>query len=280
MELSQVDPQVIADHCRGLVVGTQLKIGGQKRVWQCAYQQAPYVLKALMQDEQALRRIRREIEIMHTCESRYLPKFGPLQLQELKLPTGQTVMYFLEEYIPGLPVASVCMPLPTEEVVGLALCISEAVGVLAAKGYVHRDIKPMNIIQRAPRDYVLIDAGFALDPDAEAISAPNAIVGTKAYLSPDQLTKTQKELDFRSDVFSLGVVLYECATGEHPFMNDEVPRGDVLRNILCVQCPDPQRFNPAIPGPLTQIILRLLRKAREERYSSVGNLQNALLAIR
>jgi hypothetical protein len=96
MELSQLDPQAIADDCPGLVVGTQLKIGGQKRVWQCAYQQKAYVLKALMGDERTLLRVRREIEVMHVCESRYLPKFGPLPLRELMLPGEQTVLYFLE----------------------------------------------------------------------------------------------------------------------------------------------------------------------------------------
>jgi serine/threonine-protein kinase len=216
MELSQLDPQVITNHCPGLVVGTQLKIGGQKRVWQCAYQQKAYVLKALMGDDRTLLRVRREIEVMHVCESRYLPKFGPLPLRELELPGKEKVLYFLEEYIDGLPLSSVYKPMPTEEIVALALCVSEALGVLAAKGYVHRDVKPMNIIQRPPSEYVLIDAGIALDRDGEAISVAGAVVGTKAYLSPDQLTLPHKELDLRSDLFSLGVTLYECATGEHP----------------------------------------------------------------
>lgn len=279
MELSQLDPQIIADHCPGLVIGTQLKIGGQKRVWQCAFQQKAYVLKALMGDERTLRRVRREIEVMHVCESRFLPKFGPIPLQEFRLAGGQTILYFLEEYIDGLPLSSVHTPMPTEEVIALGLCISEALAVLVSKGYIHRDIKPMNIIRRSPFEYVLIDAGFALDPDAEAISAPGAIVGTRAYLSPDQLTFPQKELDFRSDLFSLGVTLYECATGEHPFINDEVPRGDVTRNILEFECLEPQYFCPTIPGPLCEIILKLLKKDRIARYSNVRELHAALLAV-
>jgi serine/threonine-protein kinase len=279
MELSQLDPQIIADQCPGLIIGVQLKIGGQKRVWQCAFQHKAYVLKALMSDERTLRRVRREIEVMHVCESRYLPKFGPVPLRELRLPEGQTVLYFLEEYIDGLPLGSVYMPMPTEDVVALGLCISEAIGVLASKGYIHRDVKPMNIIQRASSEYVLIDAGIALDPDAEAISAPGAIVGTKAYLSPDQLTIPQRELDVRSDLFSLGVTLYESATGEHPFINDEAPRGDVVRNILNFQCVDPRHFNREIPIALSEVILRLLQKDRDSRYSNVEDLQTGLRAM-
>ena len=280
MELSQLDPQVIAKHCPGLVVGTQLKIGGQKRVWQCAYNQKAYVLKALMGDDRTLLRVRREIEVMHVCESRYLPKFGPLPLSELALAGEQTVLYFLEEYIDGLPLSSVYKPMSTEEVVALGLCVSEGLGVLAAKGYVHRDVKPMNIIQRLSSEYVLIDAGFALDRDGEAISAPGAVVGTKAYLSPDQLTLPQKELDLRSDLFSLGVTLYESATGEHPFMNNEAPRGDVMYNIRDFECIDPRHFDPAIPGLLCEVILKLLRKDRNERYSNVQKLRDALESIR
>ncbi len=213
-----------------------------------------------MGDERTLRRVRREIEVMHVCESRYLPKFGPLPLRKLRLPGAQTVLYFLEEHIDGLPLASVYMPMPTEEIVALGYCISEALDVLAAKGYIHRDVKPMNIIRRTSFDYVLIDAGFALDPDAEAISVPGAVVGTKAYLSTDQLTPPQKELDFRSDLFSLGITLYESATGEHPFKNDEAPRGDVIQNILHFECVHPRHFNPEIPDSLCDVILRLLRK--------------------
>ena len=279
MELSQLDPQVITNHCPGLVVGTQLKIGGQKRVWQCAYEQKAYVLKALMGDERTLLRVRREIEVMHVCESRYLPKFGPLPLRELESAGKEKVLYFLEEYIDGLPLSSVCKPMPTEELVALALCVSEALGVLAAKGYVHRDVKPMNIIQRPPSEYVLIDAGIALDRDGEAISVAGAIVGTKAYLSPDQLTLPQKELDLRSDLFSLGVTLYESATGEHPFINDEAPRGDVTYNIRDFECLDPRYFNPSMPAWLCEIILKLLRKDRNERYSDVQELREALKPI-
>lgn len=276
MELSQLDPQVIAKHCPGLVVGTQLKIGGQKRVWQCAYLQKAYVLKALMGDARTLLRVRREINVMHVCESRYLPKFGPLPLSELKLAGEQTVLYFLEEYIDGLSLSSVYKPMATQETVALALCVSEALGVLAVKGYVHRDVKPMNIIQRPLSEYVLIDAGFALDRDAEGISATGAVVGTKAYLSPDQLTLPQKELDVRSDLFSLGVTLYECATGEHPFINEEAPRGEVMYSILNFECIDPRHFNPEVPARLCEVIMKLLRKDRDERYSSVEELREAL----
>jgi serine/threonine protein kinase len=279
MELSQLDPKVISDLHPGLVVGTQLKIGGQKRVWQCAYEQKAFVLKAVIGNDKALRRLRREIGIMHLCESSWLPRFGPLPLQELQVDDGSIVLYFLEEYISGFPLSSVTKPMPTDDLVALARCVANAIEALSAKGYVHRDVKPMNIIQRNSSEYVLIDAGIALDHDGEAISDPGLVVGTRKYLSPDQITLPPKELDFRSDLFSLGVTLYECATGEHPFMNDRTARGDVLHNILSVECVDPSSFNKGLPRPLCAVILRLLQKDRAKRYSSLMEFQEALKAL-
>jgi len=158
IHLSQLDPRTITNDCQGLVLGGQLKIGSQKRVWRCAYQGKAYVLKALMADDATLRRVKREIQVMRICSSAYLPKFGPLPLRELRLETGETVLYFLEEYIDGILLSSVHKPMSSKEVVCLASCVAEALGVLAKNRYVHRDVKPMNIIHKTGSDFVLIDA--------------------------------------------------------------------------------------------------------------------------
>jgi len=279
IHLSQLDPNAITNDCGGLVLGAQLKIGSQKRVWRCAYQEKAYVLKALMADDATLRRVKREIQVMHTCTSVYLPKFGPLPLRELRLESGETVLYFLEEYIDGIPLSSVHKPMSPKEVVCLASCIGEALDVLAQNRYVHRDVKPMNIIQRTDSDYVLIDAGIALDRDGEAITLAGDVVGTPLYISPDQFRFSQKQLDSRADLFSLGVTLYECATGEHPFLNDEMPRADVIYNILHLECLPLQHFNKEFPLALCDIIMRLLQKNREDRYPDPQSLLHALLAV-
>lgn len=276
MELSQIDPKVIVDHCPGLVVGEHLKTGGQKRVWRCAYANKAYVLKALMLDEETRMRVKREIEVMRVCNSPYLPKFGPIPLRELEVGDGAKIVYFLEEYIDGVPLHSVYKPMTPKEVVDLALCISEALATLAAHGYLHRDVKPMNIMQKSPSEYILIDAGLALDPDGDAITRPGKVVGTRAYLSPDQITLPQKDLDIRSDLFCLGIALYECATGRHPFWNDETPKGEIVHNILNFECLSPLHFNPGLPAALSSVVLRLLRKNRDERYRGHRDLRRDL----
>lgn len=278
MHLGQIDPQLIANDCDGLVIGGDLKIGGQKRVWRCAYKERAYVLKVLLSDEATRRRLKRELEVMRICNSPYLPKLGPLPLRELDLH-GETVLYFLEEYIEGLPLNSVYKPMAWEEVADLAICILSALEVLAGNGYLHRDVKPMNIIQKTVSHYVLIDAGYALDYHAEAITASGSVVGTRPYLSPDQVLMPQKQLDVRSDLFALGITLYECSSGVHPFLNDEMPRGDVVHTIMNLECLPPRQFNDEIPLALQQIILRLLQKRREDRYASLTELKSALRLV-
>src|SRR5438067_5208943 len=222
MELSQLDPELIERDCPGLVIGRHLKTGGQKRVWHCAYRNNAYVLKALMGSDSTLRRVKREIDIMHICNSPHLPKFGPLPLRELVTNSGEVVLYFLEEYIDGIPLNSVHQPLRVDHVISLGYSVAEALRILHGRGYVHRDVKPMNIIQRTSSTYVLIDAGLALASQGESITVVGSLpVGTPPYFSPDQLRLSSRMLDGRSDLFSLGLTMYECATGEHPFLNAE-----------------------------------------------------------
>jgi len=279
MELSQIDPKLIVDDCPGLVVGEHLKTGGQKRVWRCAFNGRAYVLKALLLDEETRRRVKREIEVMRVCSSPYLPRFGPIPLRELLVEPGKEILYFLEEYIEGIPLHSVYKPMPLQDVVNLAFCISSALAALAAKKYLHRDVKPMNIMQKTPAEYILIDAGLALDPDGDVITVPGKVVGTRAYLSPDQITLPQRDLDIRSDLFCLGIVLYECVTGRHPFWNDEMPRGEIVHNILNFESISPLHFNPSLSPDFSSMILRLLRKNRDERYSGHQRLERDLAKL-
>jgi len=280
MELSQIDPQVIVEDCPGLVIGSHLKTGGQKCVWSCAYRQKAYVLKALMADDDTMRRVRREIEVMMVCDCPYLPKFGPLPLRELVLNGGEKIFYFLEEYIAGTPLGSVQRPMKPREIVRMSVCVATAIGAMAHKGYIHRDVKPMNIMQKSQSEYVLIDAGLALDSDGEAITRVGNVVGTRLYVSPDQISLPPKELDERSDLFLLGVVMYEYATGHHPFLNTRTPRGDVVQNILQIECVAPSDFNPKVPKRLEKLILKLLRKKRDERYASSAELLADLSKMR
>lgn len=278
-ELSQVDGKFFVQDCPGLSLGAHLKTGGQKCVWRCAYQGNAYVLKAIMSHEKGLRRLEREIKIMCECHSPFLPKFGPLPLRQMKLDSGETILYFLEQYIEGLPLASVHSPLPTLQVVWLCRCVGEALRVLDSHGYVHRDVKPMNIIQKTASTYVLIDAGLAVDPDGDQLSSANELWGTAQFFSPEQITLPSRDLDVRSDLFSLGVTLYQYATGEHPFINDEMPGADIFGKIRTLDPPDPRRFAPELPEHLCTLIMMMLQKDREKRFATPGEMLKELARV-
>src|SRR6266849_2026330 len=116
-------------------------------------------------------------------------------------------------------------PIPTDELLDFGIQMSDALEAAHAKGIIHRDVKPANIFIVSNGQLKILDFGLAKvipadaakdqNVDAETITLQGAIAGTTAYMSPEQATG--EEIDSRSDLFSLGVVLYELATGQHPF---------------------------------------------------------------
>lgn len=277
IDLNAFDPQVIANDHATLTILAPLLQGAQKRVWHVRFQNTDFVLKVYGDEPQTSSRAQREVEILGRCSSVNLAAVGPLPLTRkvITLP-DDAVLYYLEEFIPGRSLDREPKPFPTNEVVQLGIHISDAIGILSAHGFLHRDIKPANIMKRAPEHYVLIDVGLALDYSGLSITRTGHTVGTPGYLSPEQLQMSKRGLDLRSDLFALGVVLYECATAVHPFWNAATPMMDVKFNILAINPQDPRAFNPNVPAALASIILRLLAKERHLRYGRIDQVQSDL----
>jgi len=157
--------------------------------------------------------------------------------------------------------------LPPIELVRLGLDICDAIKCLWEIGKVHRDIKPGNIMQRSAGGYVLLDAGLAFDVAGESLSG-GFTVGTRIYFSPEQFDYSSRRsgLDFRSDMFSLGVTLYELATGTHPFYIRGTPSETFFENVTS-QAPEPiSQLVDGFPEQLEQVILRMLGKSPHLRY--------------
>ncbi|WP_439622034.1 protein kinase domain-containing protein [Gemmata sp.] len=169
---------------------------------------------------------------------------------------------------------------PVGEAVRVAREIAEGLAAAHAAGLVHRDVKPANVWLEGPSrhvkvlDFGLARAGADGDP-ADAVTAPGAIIGTPAYMSPEQATG--EPVDARSDLFSLGVVLYQMLTGRQPFTGKNTPA--TLTAVATHTPTDPAERNRAVPPPLSALTMRLLAKAPADRPASAGAVAEALRAI-
>ena len=161
-------------------------------------------------------RARREVGILEQVDIPVLVGQGPIGLDSCKV-SDVTWMYFTEEWIEGPTLREMIHEgrLPSESVARLGLDLVQAVCWLYGLGLVHRDIKPENVMWSVDRSrFVLLDPGIALDLYGRSLTRFSMVVGTMAYLSPEQMDPFHKRnLDFRSDLFSVGVVMYEAATG-------------------------------------------------------------------
>jgi serine/threonine protein kinase len=160
-----------------------------------------------------------------------------------------------------------------EEVLRIGIEIARGLSAAHKQGLVHRDIKPANILLESESGAVRItDFGLAKHADNDSITKLGAIAGTPAYMSPEQ--STNGELDGRSDLFSVGVVLYEASTGVSPFAADSP---FVILNNIRTQAPvSVCKLNPALPAWFGTIIDRLLAKRPQDRIESASLLAEAL----
>ena len=145
-----------------------------------------------------------------------------------------------------------------------------------AKGIVHRDIKPQNIMLLKNGRIKVADFGIAKLPDAETVTMTDKAIGTVYYISPEQASG--KKIDARSDLYSLGVVLYEMTTGKLPF-NADSPVSVALMQVNDAAVP-PRQLNPEIPPGLEQLILCAMQKDPEKRYQSASQMLTHIRQLR
>jgi diguanylate cyclase (GGDEF)-like protein len=167
-------------------------------------------------------------------------------------------------------------PLGPDRVVELAAQLGRGLAAAHRAGLVHRDVKPANIMLPAAGPAKLIDFGLALLGDGAAAGPDGQAVGTFLYTSPEQSGMLKRPVDGRSDLYSLGVVLFECLTGRLPFEAADV--GDLLRLHLTAPVPDPAVLCPGLDPALAAVVLRLLAKDPDDRYPDAAAFLDALRA--
>jgi hypothetical protein len=178
------------------------------------------------------------------------------------------------EHLEGAPLTRAASGLAFEQKAELMIKVANAVHFLHQQGIVHRDLKPANILVSADLEPKILDFGLALDlGGGERLSRIGEIAGTPQYLSPEQAAG-DSGIDARSDVFSLGSVLYEVLTGDPPFAAGTF--GELLRSIREEDPALPRRANAAIPRDLQNICFKALEKDRAARYTSAREMADDL----
>ncbi|MGD0920692.1 MAG: serine/threonine-protein kinase [Terriglobia bacterium] len=217
----------------------------------------------LIKDAEALVRFKREaraasaLEHPNICTVYEAGEYEGRPYIVMQLQEGQTLKQLIEGKTQEI-----------EVVLDLAIQIADALDAAHSSGIIHRDIKPGNIYVTKRGQVKILDFGLAKRAADPYLTTPGALIGTAAYMSPEQIRG--ETLDGRSDLFSLGAVLYEMATGAQAFAGKTITA--VFANVLNEAPASPTSVNPALPKELGQIIMKALAKDCTARYQSAAEI--------
>jgi serine/threonine-protein kinase len=271
-------PFVVGEQVGAYRIVEQLGQGGMSTVYK-AYHAAldRYVaLKVLHPvfkgDREFLARFQREARIVARLEH---PRIVPVYDFSEHEGTPYLVMRFVEGRTLKAVLAAES-PLPYARIVEILCPVAEALEYAHGLGVLHRDIKPSNVLLTRDGKVYVTDFGLAkMVQSGDASISQDRMIGTPQYISPEQAKG--ETLDQRTDLYSLGVILFEMVTGRVPFVAD-TPFA-VVHDHIFSPLPLPSKVNPAVPPALEQVILKALAKAPADRYQAAGELVGALGAV-
>ncbi len=213
-----------------------------------------------------------ELRVRFMREARAMAALNhPNIIHIYNLGPEQEPPHFVMEYVEGAPLTDAAQALTFRQKAELLHKVLLAVAFLHERQIIHRDLKPGNILVGHDLSPKLLDFGLAQETRTREgrLTQAGQIVGTPDYLSPEQV-KAEAPLDARSDIFSLGIILYELLTGELPFQAPAI--AEQMRAICEHDPPLPRRMNTEVPGELQNICLKALEKDPALRYSSARDM--------
>ena len=198
---------------------------------------------------------------------------GICTVYEIDEVDGQA--FIVMEYIEGRSLKQRMQSgrLSMDEALGFTGQIADALQEAHANKIVHRDIKPANILITPKGQAVITDFGLAKSKHSSQVTRTGTTIGTAAYMSPEQARG--EDVDARTDVWSVGVMLYEMVTGQRPFKGEF--EHAVIYSILNSEPDPPAAINKDLPAKLNDVILKVLTKDRDRRYQSLADLREALI---
>ena len=214
---------------------------------------------------------------------------GSGQLEADSREGGRVIHFLTMEWVEGKTLGELMSrgPLPLEKVFELAIPVADALASAHGKGITHRDLKPANIMVSNEGRVKILDFGLAKlheqamaadgdDQPTQAFTQEGLAVGTVPYMSPEQVRG--EEVDQRSDIFSLGVVLYEITSGQRPFAGKS--SADLVSAILRDKPPSVTQFNADLPHHLGRVIQRCMEKDPEKRFQTAKDVRNELEGLK
>jgi serine/threonine protein kinase len=226
---------------------------------------------AFREDATFLARFTREARVVARLEHPHIVPIYDFAEQD-----GQP--YLVMKYIEGetLKARLARNPLSAEEAVHVVESAGAALAFAHGRGILHRDIKPSNILITPDGGIFLADFGLArIAQSGESTLSSDMLLGTPHYISPEQ-AQGMKNLDEGTDIYSLGVVLYELAVGRVPF-NADTPFS-IIHDHIYTPLPLPSTINPKVPRQVERVLLKALAKERKDRYASVDSMVKAFIS--